>query len=175
MSVAAALVLAMSAIAVWAMRLHRRTLERVPRVHRPFWTAFSIGLSLLAIGAVYPHMERSTGLALVLPVSEASNIAGIFSWIVSVLLICRYVALTTRAGLLLGALATVTAGVVLLERLAGVFQWAAKGSTGLETKYAAATTGMEGLTWNALFLAGVLALGAAIVMLRYLAEDPLPN
>lgn len=175
MTVAAALVLTLAAIAVWVMRLRRRTLERVPRPHRPFWSAFTIGLSLLAIGAVYPHMERATGLTIVLPMTEASNIAGIFSWVVAILLVCRYVPLTTRAGLVLGALATVTASVVLLERFAGMLAWAAKGSIGLETKYAGSATAAEGLTWNALFLAALLALGAAIVMLRCLAEDPLPN
>ncbi|MDQ3704562.1 MAG: GGDEF domain-containing protein [Chloroflexota bacterium] len=175
MTVAAALVLTLATIAVWAMRLRRRTLERVPRPHRPFWSAFSIGLSLLAIGAVYPHMERATGLAIVLPMTEASNIAGVFSWVVAVLLVCRHVPLTSRAGLVLGALATITAGVALLERLAGVLGWAARGNIGLETKYAGAATTAEGLTWNALFLAALLSLGAAIVMLRYLAEDPLPN
>ncbi|HET6313644.1 MAG TPA: diguanylate cyclase, partial [Chloroflexia bacterium] len=164
----------MAAIAVWAMRLRMRTLERMPRPHRPFWSAFSAGLTLLAVSAVYPHMERATGLAIVLPVAEAATVAGMLAWLVAVLLACRYVPLTVRAGLLLAALAIVTACAVLLERGAGVLDWA-EDASGLDTKYAAIATSAGGLTWNVAFLASVLALGAAIVLVRYLAEGPLPN
>lgn len=175
MTVAAALALTLAAIAVWAMRLRRHTLERVPRPHRPFWSAFTAGLTLLAIGAVYPHMERATELAIVLPLSEASNIAGMLSWLVAVLLLCRYVPLTTRTGLVLGALSIVAACAVLLERTAGVLDWATGGGLGFDTKHAATATASEGSIWSSVFLASVLALGAAIVLVRYLAEGPLPN
>lgn len=174
MTLAAALVLSLAAIAVWAMRLRMRTLERVPRPHRPFWNAFSAGLALLAISAVYPHMERATGLAIVLPIAEAVNVAGLLAWLVAVLLVCRYVPLSVRAGLLLAAVAIVTVCAVLLERGTGALEWA-KDASGLDTKYAAAATTEGGLTWNVAFLASVLALGAAIVLVRYLAEGPLPN
>lgn len=174
MTLAAALVLSLAAIAVWAMRLRMRTLERMPRPHRPFWSAFSAGLALLAVSAVYPHMERATGLAIVLPVAEAASVAGMLAWLAAVLLACRYVPLTARAGLLLAGLGIVTACAILLERGAGVLDWA-KDASGLDTKYAATATSAGGLTWNVTFLASVLALGAAIVLVRYLAEDPLPN
>ena len=157
------------------MRLRMRTLERVLRPHRPFWSAFSIGLTLLAIGAIYPLMERATGLAIVLPLAEAATTVGMLSWLVAVLLVCRYVPLTVRAGLVLGALSVITACIVLLERIAGIFDWSAQGRIGLETKYAATATATGGLTWNVAFVTAALALGAAIVLLRYLADGPLPN
>lgn len=153
-----ALALVVAAITVWVMRLRLPVLRHVPPRHRPFWAAFSLGFSFLALGAAYDVADRLGILPFNLPVAQVTPIASIGCWLAALILMSKYVRIAVSTGPALDALIVVTATIALVERLTGAISGLSQGATG----------------WQSLYLYGALALGAAVIMARYLARGSLP-
>lgn len=160
-----ALALVIAAIAVWVMRLRLPVLKHVPPRHRPFWAAFSLGFSFLALGAAYDVADRLGILPFNLPVAQASPIASIGCWLVALVLMGKYIRIAVTTGPTLDALIVVSAAIALLERLTGAISGMSNNAT---------TTPGSFPGWQTLHLYGALALGAAIILARYLARGALP-
>jgi diguanylate cyclase (GGDEF)-like protein len=160
-----ALALVVAAIVVWVMRLRLPVLKHVPPRQRPFWAAFSLGFSFLALGAAYDVADHLGILPFNLPVAQAAPIAAIGCWLVALLFMSKYIRITMSAGPALDALIVVTASIALVERLTGAISGLSQGSTDT----IGSPTG-----WQSLHLYGALALGAAVIMSRYLTRGALP-
>jgi diguanylate cyclase (GGDEF)-like protein len=160
-----ALALVVAAIVVWVMRLRLPVLRHVPPRQRPFWAAFSLGFSFLALGAAYDVADRLGILPFNLPVAQAAPLASIVCWLAALVLMSKYVRIVMRAGPALDALIVVTASIALIERLTGAISALSQGAVG---------TGGSPISWQSLHLYGALALSAAIILARYLARGSLP-
>lgn len=168
-----ALLPVVAAITVWGMRLRARALTRIPTAYRPFWSAFSAGLTLWAIAAVYPVLEQVANLAIILPISEAASLLGLACWVAALLLLHRPAGFAIRTGLLLDALVVIIGGIVLVERLSGAI-----GETGHEggwhnDRHGGYLAQGSPFSWHALYLCSAFALWAALVLTRFLVSGPL--
>ncbi|HEX9987112.1 MAG TPA: GGDEF domain-containing protein [Chloroflexia bacterium] len=154
--------LVVAAIAVWVMRLKVPMLRHVPVAHRSFWAAFSLGFSLLALGAAYDVGERLNILPSIVPIAQAAPVAALGCWLAALLLAVRYVPLTIRMGPALDALTLVTAMVALLERLTGAISNLSHGAQ------------VTSPGWQTLHLYGALGLATASILARQFIGGPLP-
>ncbi|MDQ6694281.1 MAG: GGDEF domain-containing protein [Chloroflexota bacterium] len=168
-----ALSLVVAAMTVWGMRLRTATPRRIPSVERPFWNAFATGLALLAIAAIYPQLEKLTGLTIVLPISEVASLLALACWLLALLQLLRSTPYRSAPGLLLDASVVIVAGLVVAERLSGGIGSTAQGIIWQSEKHGGSIAG-TGLSWQVLYLCLALSLGASLVLCRFLLASPLP-